>query len=78
MPALVAAPPVVRLMAIAGMILLPMALPQVSGATIVPALPFFAAGLLTFQLTAGLVRPAAYWPVLAGLGVYSCRDARMG
>ena len=56
MPALVAAPPIVRLMAIAGMILLPMALPQVSGATIVPALPFFAAGLLTFQLTAGLVR----------------------
>ena len=69
MPALVAAPPVVRLMAIAGMTLLPMALPQVSGATIVPALPFFAAGLLTFQLSAGLVRPAAYWPVLVGLGV---------
>jgi peptidoglycan/LPS O-acetylase OafA/YrhL len=68
MPALVAAPPIARLVLIAGMILLPMALPQVSAATIVPALPFFAAGLLTFLLAAGLVRQAAYWAALAGLG----------
>ena len=68
MPALVAAPPALRLVAIASMILLPMALPQASAATIVPALPFFAAGLLTFLLTAELVRPAAYWATLAGLG----------
>ena len=68
MPALVAMRPALRLVAIASMILLPMALPQVSGATIIPALPFFATGLLTFLLTAGLVRPAAYWVALASVG----------
>ena len=77
MPALVVAPPAARLAAIASMIVLPMVLPQASAATIVPALPFFAAGLLTFLLTAELVRPAAYWAALAGIGgpLFSpCRD----
>jgi peptidoglycan/LPS O-acetylase OafA/YrhL len=68
LPALLAAPPAARLAAIAFVTLLPMALPQVSAATIGPALPFFAAGLLTFLVTAELVRPAAYWATLAGLG----------
>jgi peptidoglycan/LPS O-acetylase OafA/YrhL len=68
MPALVAAPTAARLVVIAGMVVLPMALPQASAATIIPALPFFAAGLLTFLLTAGLVRYAAYCAALAGLG----------
>ena len=73
MPALVAAPPAARLAAIASMIVLPTVLPQVSAATIVPALPFFAAGLLTFLLRAELVRPAPYWAALAGLGALLSR-----
>jgi peptidoglycan/LPS O-acetylase OafA/YrhL len=67
LPALVAAPVSLRLAAIVGLALLPSALPQAGAATIVPALPFFAAGLLTFLLAAELIRAAAYWTTLAAL-----------
>jgi peptidoglycan/LPS O-acetylase OafA/YrhL len=68
LPALVAAPAALRLATILGLALLPSALPQASAATIIPALPFFAAGLVLFLLTAELIRPAAYWATLAALG----------
>jgi peptidoglycan/LPS O-acetylase OafA/YrhL len=69
LPALVAAPVSLRLATIVVLALLPSALPQASAATIVPALPFFAAGLVTFLLAVGLIRPAAYWTTLAALGI---------
>jgi peptidoglycan/LPS O-acetylase OafA/YrhL len=70
MPALVAAPMMVRLAAVAGLVGLQFALPGASAATIIPALPYFAAGLLTFLLAAGLLRPALYWLALALLGAF--------
>ena len=69
LPALVAVPVSLRLAAVVGLALLPSALPLASAATIVPALPFFAAGLVTFLLAAQLIRPAAYWATLAALGI---------
>jgi peptidoglycan/LPS O-acetylase OafA/YrhL len=69
LPALIAAPTGLRLTAILGLVLLPLALPQASAATIVPALPFFAAGLITFLLAVGLIGPAAYWAALAVIGI---------